>query len=100
MSEHAPFAETFWEHLTPRLTRLCVAQARCVAAGVESFSGAWDAIMRYARNYGALHLPDHQLHELEEFITINLSAAVFEAETADEWSNWLKNNHIQGGRTP
>jgi hypothetical protein len=29
------FADLFLEHLSPRLTRLCVALARCVAAGVQ-----------------------------------------------------------------
>jgi hypothetical protein len=64
---------------------------------VESFSGAWDAIMRYARNYGALHLPEHQLEELEDWVTVHLGEAIFAAEETSAWSDWIENNHIGPG---
>jgi hypothetical protein len=94
------FTDQFWEHLSPRLTRLCVALARCVAAQVETFDGAWNTLMHYAIRYGARHLPKHQQQGLEDWLTVQLSEAIFAAEEEGGWTSWLKDNRINGGRAP
>jgi hypothetical protein len=90
------FADLFWEHLSPRLTRLCVALARCVAAGVETFDGAWNTLMRYAIRSGARHLPKHQQQGLEDWLAVQLSEAIFAAEEGG-WSEWIERNRIGPG---
>jgi hypothetical protein len=87
------FAEQFWLHLRPSLTRLTIAEARCVAAGVETYGNAWSVVMDYARNRGALHLPVPDQDELIDWIGTTLCLAILEAEAAG-WGEWLERNHI------
>lgn len=92
----AAFAPQFYEHLRPRLTRLCVALARCIAAEVETFDGAYDTVWHYARKYGAAHLSWHEQDELREWIARGILDAVLEAEAAG-WGDWLERNRIGPG---
>lgn len=70
----------FRDHVTPKLRNLAAAEAVCVARGVETFSGAYDAILAYARAHGALYLPENRLEELEDWISTTLLAEIDRAE--------------------
>lgn len=95
------FAELFQEHLHPRLTNLCIAQGRCVAAGVATYSEAHAAIYRYAHRYGAGLLPPARADDLVDWIASTLAEQVFHAEVEGEgWVSWLERHHIVGGRVP
>ncbi len=70
------FARHFRALVTPKLRNLAVAEAVCVLAGVETFSGSCDAVMHYARSRGALHMSDHDLADLEEWIAVEVLTAI------------------------
>ena len=70
----------FRAHVTPKLRNLAAAEALCVARGVETFSGAYDAILAYARAHGALYLPDNRLEELDDWISAALLVEIDRAE--------------------
>src|SRR5215472_14334909 len=100
MSGDPDFLDHFIEHAQPQLERLCVAEARCIAAGVETFADAADVVMRHAVQLGGWRLSDGQFSDLHDWVLSCLSAKLDEAATQDEWVNWLTANHIQGGRSP
>jgi hypothetical protein len=52
--------------------------------------------MRYAIRYGARHLPRHQQQGLEDWLTVQLSEAIFAAEDSG-WSDWIEQNRIGTG---
>lgn len=83
----AGFRDLFWHHLTPRLTRLIVAHARCIAAEVEDYGDAFDSIMRYARKYGSGYLSNYDYDKLTDWIGAGLINALVEAE-AGGWAEW------------
>lgn len=70
------FPAHFRKHVMPRLQNLVTAEAVCVSREVETFSGACDAVMAYARRYGALHLPDDKLLDLEDWIATELLSQI------------------------
>lgn len=70
--EYAAFAEAFREHVIPRLRSLAQAEATCITHGVEGFHEAHAVVWRYARKYGALHLPEHLLDQLLDWIAVEL----------------------------
>jgi hypothetical protein len=101
MSATAPpaFADQFWEHVGPQLSRLCTAEARCVAADVDTFGNAVSVVVHHAWKYGAGYLPPERWDAVHDWILTTLGAEIFRAEM-DGWSSWLEDNHIRGGRVP
>lgn len=74
------FAHHFRDHVMPRLRNLAKAEAVCVTRNVETFSGACDAVMNYARKRGALYLPDDVLDDLEDWIATEVLTQIDAAE--------------------
>jgi hypothetical protein len=72
------FAIHFKEHIAPRLLNLTKAEGFCIAHGEETFSNAHRIIMDYARKYGALHLSEDLLPELEDWVCSRLVEAIDE----------------------
>lgn len=91
------FADQFWQHLGPQLATLCTAEARCVAADVETFGGAIGAVVRCAWKHGAGYLPAARWDDIHAWIIETLCEEIQRAET-DGWESWLDDNHISGGR--
>lgn len=74
------FSEHFRDHLMPRLRNLVTAEAVCIAKGIEDWNGAYAAVWRYARKYGAMYLPNDKLGELEDWIATTLLIELDRAE--------------------
>lgn len=74
------FADHFRDQVVPGLRNLARAEAACVAHGVETFSGAYDAVMDCARRYGALYLPEDKFADLEDWIGTIILEAIDGAE--------------------
>lgn len=96
---NATFADHYWEHHGRGLTNLCIAYARCVAADVETFCGAVDAVVHFARKHGAGYLPPERWDQLYDWIITTVSDEALRAE-AEGWDHWLEDNRIVGGRVP
>lgn len=71
----------FRQHVIPRLRRLAVAEAFCVVRGAEDWNGAYDSLMRYARRYGALYLPERVGYELDDWLSTTLLEEIARQET-------------------
>ncbi len=74
------FATHFREHIMPRLCNLAKAEAVCVAAEVETLSGAVDAVWGYARKHGAIYLPNGLIDELHDWILTRVADEIEKAE--------------------
>jgi len=100
MSGHpAEFPDHFWQHVEQPLRNMCLAQARCVAALVETYSSAYHATISFVRNRGAGFLTEDDWDLLVDWIHSRLARDIAEAE-AEGWSTWLADNHIVGGLVP
>ncbi len=64
----ATFAATFRELVMPGLRQRCRVQALFVTLDMETFAGAFAAVMRHASQRGASGLPDDLLAELADWI--------------------------------
>jgi hypothetical protein len=95
VAEHSrkAFALHYRRHVVPQLQNLITAEARCVAANIETFSGACDVVHRYARKHGGLHLDPADWQALEEWIELELLKEITRAE-AEGWDRWP---HMRGG---
>jgi hypothetical protein len=71
----------------PRLSNLMIGEARCVAAGVENYSGGFWAVVHLARRLGASHLADDDWNELFAWIESEFLLAIVQAEE-DGWGHW------------
>lgn len=74
------FPVHFTAHVKPQLRNLAEAEAVCIVHGVETWGCAFDAVMRHARQRGAMHLPIAELEDLEDWIAITLLAEIDRAE--------------------
>jgi len=90
---HQGFDRHFWHYIGPSLSRLCVAEARCVAAGVQSYGDALGVLLRYALRHGGGHLSATRWYAFEDDMAERLVQAIAEAEAAG-WGEWLERNHI------
>ena len=78
------FAADFQTLVIPRLARLAIAEARCVAAGVASYGEACDAVMAYAAKCGATYLQADDHHALEDWVAARVRVAL-ETALAQGW---------------
>jgi len=91
------FVKHFQRIVTPKLRLHIWAQSRCVAAGAETFEGAWSSAWQYAISRGALHLAPDELETLEEWVTETLVTDVIEAED-EGWGAWPHMGERANGR--
>lgn len=86
-----PFPIHFRDHVMPRLHNLVTAEAVCVVQNVESFTGAYYAVLSYARRHGAMMLAGTKvkdadgtwhdgLERLEDWISTTLLVEIDRAE--------------------
>jgi len=78
-----PFALAFRASATPKLRRLCGDHGTRVARGRETIATAAGAVMRIAYDLGAGRLPDHLRAGLEDWVEVQLVAAVARARVAE-----------------
>ena len=95
------FPQLFRAHVTPDLARACHAHATRIVCGLETWVGAYAAVMDAARQRGATHLPDHLLAGLEDWAATQLLTEIERAEAvatpiraaveeATEWNRRLE----------
>jgi hypothetical protein len=88
-AEH--YAAAFQHHLEQPVHNLCVAEARCIIARVETYDGAWSAIHRYVQQRGSLLLDEEHHTALDLWIGDLLLEEVIKAETDPEnWAEWTQ----------
>lgn len=78
--ETVSFADHYRDLVIPQLQRLIIAEAACCAHGVETFMGAWCAVMNQARILGAHCLPDDVFDDLEDWVSTTLLHEIQAAE--------------------
>jgi hypothetical protein len=71
----------------PRLHNLMIGEARCVAAGLEDYSGGFWAVVHMARRLGGDHLADDDWNLLFAWIETEFLLAIMRAE-AEGWQHW------------
>lgn len=89
------FAATYWRHLEQPLRNLCLGRARCVVAGCDDWHEAYHSVWAYAVSRGALHLSDDGVWAIREWISIQLSDQIAQAEH-DRWDLWPRNPENMG----
>jgi hypothetical protein len=81
---NADFATHYRQIAVPQLRRLAKAEAASVAAGVETFIGAYGALDHHARLLGCLFLSEALLGELEDWMATTLLLEIQALEAAGE----------------
>jgi len=81
------FAGHYRRHVLPGLRNLIIAEARCVARRVETFSAACYVVISHARQLGGLHLEREVWDGIEAWIEQTMAEEVAQAER-DGWHLW------------
>lgn len=76
------FADSFSEHVAPRLERMIGVLGHLVGVGLCTFSDAYQDVIRYAGHHGAYSLPPDHFQALTDWIGAELIEAAAETEAA------------------
>lgn len=76
------FADSFRDHVGPRLERMIGVLGHFVGLGLYSFDEAFRDVARYARLKGARHLTQEHYDALDDWIGAELTEAAAETEDA------------------
>lgn len=81
LSESA-FADSFREHVGPRLEQMIGVLGHFVGIGLCDFSDAYRDVVRFAGHHGAYSLPENHFHALTDWIGAELIDVAAETEAA------------------
>jgi hypothetical protein len=70
----------FRDYVMPRLRAAVDVQSFFIVCGTREYGAASAEVFAIARKFGALHLPDQRLEELQEWIAIALLQGITAAE--------------------
>lgn len=76
------FADSFREHVGPRLERMIGVLGYFVGIGLCEFSVAYQDVIRYAGHHGAYSLPENHFQALTDWIGAELLDVAAETEAA------------------